>query len=168
MGVLIDGVWRDEELPQEVGRAYQSVEFFDALYINRPRIILALQDNHHLVLADLLPNQHINLAFLPAVPTIQFCVVNHLGIRRELLLNLRHQNFQVFSVRSHAPPSFDRKKRAAQCRHSGKRLCVLVRGRVSAPQRLLGRRQLGAVIGVREQVPVAVRGHLDRGVPEAD
>jgi len=64
MGVLIDGVWRDEELPQEVGRAYQSVELFDALYINRPRIILAIKDKHHLVLTNLLPNQHINQAIL--------------------------------------------------------------------------------------------------------
>src|SRR5262249_40261306 len=83
---------------------HQSVEFFDALYINRPRIILAIEDNHHLVLPLLLSNQHINLAFLLAVPTIQFCVVNHLGIRRKLLLNLRHQNFQFFSVRSPALP----------------------------------------------------------------
>jgi len=37
----------------------------------------------------------------------------------------------------------------------------------SAPQRLLGRRQLAPVIGAREQVAVAVEGDLDRGVTQA-
>jgi hypothetical protein len=79
----------------------QSEERFNAGNVDRPCVILAVEDNQHFVLPDLLADQNIYLSVYLAVPAGQVNVMQHLGRRGKLLLNPMDQQFKVAGVLSH-------------------------------------------------------------------